>query len=240
MDEETDEPEGADMTKIVPKSNSKVEDLRENRINEIISKSEKAANANSDGMLKEAEERKEKKRKARKKKNADIIIDANLSNNNDLSNNSVINAPNNTVNTNISNTLNITNNVGNNDISNAENTNVSLKNNLNTSTNQTLDDYIKVDDIKDNTNGSAENVNKPKKQNKRKKAQDHNVSLNTDAINGDNKVDYIDLNNSINNTFDNLNNTNNEIVDNGNSTAKKQRKKKELTPEEVLLDNQKA
>lgn len=72
-----------DITKIVSKSNSKIDNLRENRVDEFIKKSYKTGKNASDGMIKEAEERKEKKRKEKKKKNADtenIVNDTNSDN----------------------------------------------------------------------------------------------------------------------------------------------------------------
>jgi len=210
-----------DITKMIPKSNSKISELRDNRINEIITKPDNLANTVSSGMVKEAEERKEKKRKTRKKKNTDITMQTNTSNN-DVSNNSIINNTSNTVNPPLSNTLDNTNT--NTNTNKANDTNISMKNNANTSVNQTLDEFIKEDDV-NNTNGSEDKdkTDKPKRQYKRKKGMDNNnISLNTNAVNEDNKVDNSNLNNSINNTLDN---TNNETTDNSNSTAKKQKQK---------------
>jgi len=245
-----------DITKMIPKSNSKISELRDNRINEIITKPDNLANTVSSGMVKEAEERKEKKRKTRKKKNTDITMQTNTSNN-DVSNNSIINNTSNTVNPPLSNTLDNTNTNTNVNTNKANDTNISMKNNANTSVNQTLDEFIKEDDV-NNTNVSADKdkdkTDKPKRQYKRKKGMDNklkihnfdnklsywkgmdnnNISLNTNAVNEDNKVDNSNLNNSINNTLDN---TNNETTDNSNSTAKKQKQKKVLPPGGDNVDN---
>jgi len=66
-----------DITKIILKPNSKIDDLRENRIDEIINKSDNAGKQVSDNIVKEAEERKEKKRKQKKKKNIDGEVNVN-------------------------------------------------------------------------------------------------------------------------------------------------------------------
>jgi len=173
-----------DITKMIPKSNSKISELRDNRINEIITKPDNLANTVSSGMVKEAEERKEKKRKTRKKKNTDITMQTNTSNN-DVSNNSIINNTSNTVNPPLSNTLDNTNT--NTNTNKANDTNISMKNNANTSVNQTLDEFIKEDDV-NNTNGSADKdkdkTDKPKRQYKRKKGMDNKLKIH----NFDNKI----------------------------------------------------
>jgi len=223
-----------DITKMIPKSNSKISELRENRINEIITKPDNAAETVSSGMVQEAEERKEKKRKTRKKKNTDITMETNTSNN-DVSNNSIINNQSNTINPPLNNTLNNTNTNTNDNTNNAKETNVSMTNNVNNSVNQTLDEFIKEDDV-NNTNGSADKdkADKPKRQYRRKKDADNNVSLNNNAVNEDNKNDNSNMNNSINNTLDN---TNNESTDNSNSTSKKQKQKKVKPTGEDNVDN---
>jgi len=82
IQEDTDA-EFEDITKIIPKSNSKIDDLREIRVGEIMNKSENAGKQLSNNIVKEAEERKEKKRKQKKKK----IIDAESSVINNTTNN---------------------------------------------------------------------------------------------------------------------------------------------------------
>lgn len=72
-----------DITKLIPKSNSKIDDLRENRIGEIINKSTNAGKQVSDNIIKVAEERNDKKRKERKKKNIDEDVNLNNTINND-------------------------------------------------------------------------------------------------------------------------------------------------------------
>jgi len=67
IQEDTDA-EFEDITKIIPKSNSKIDDLREIRVGEIMNKSENAGKHLSNNIVKEAEERKEKKRKQKKEK----------------------------------------------------------------------------------------------------------------------------------------------------------------------------
>ena len=65
---ETHEPERTDITKVIPRSNSKLEELRDNRLNEIMFKPNKAATVVSDGMVEEAEDRNQKKRTLRNEK----------------------------------------------------------------------------------------------------------------------------------------------------------------------------
>jgi len=75
-----------DITKLIPKSNSKIDDLRENRIDEIINKSSNAGKQVSDNIIKVAEERNDKKRKERKKKNIDADVNLNNTITNDNNN----------------------------------------------------------------------------------------------------------------------------------------------------------
>jgi hypothetical protein len=129
-----------DITNMIPKSNSKIDDIRNNRVDEIILKPENASLEVSNGMIKDAEERKEKKRKQKKKKNPDAT------NNTDGINQS-------TDNTN-DQSINVNSSVNN-------NTNVSMHNNVNTSANKTLD--VSVNDPSNETEQSGKDK-KVKKQ----------------------------------------------------------------------------
>mmetsp|Transcript_12362 Transcript_12362/g.10449 ORF Transcript_12362/g.10449 Transcript_12362/m.10449 type:complete len:234 (-) Transcript_12362:1042-1743(-) len=210
-----------DLTKEIPKQSiSKVEELRENRVEDIMNKADNVVQTLQDGMVKEAEERKEKKRKQKKKKNTDgegNNATVNESVNNNSTDNSLINTKNtdntnanlsiqndkshsvkpileksindvNTVNTttgsvvkpkkhnkknkeeDISNNNNNTNNETNNSTSiENNNANLSMQNNKSHSVQPILEKSISDVNTVNNTTGS---VDKPKKQNKKKKAED--------------------------------------------------------------------